>query len=454
MFKFRFLLFSFMLWLLMMLFSHDFVINQLNKDSTKVQALMTAQQHHFELNTPRLSDVVKSFQQHWQASDNALVATSADPELSLQLNGFVVNTTIHNELRIETNMPDELAVQFRLEFSDQLKQIFYDSGPLSLEGVKHTVDLNGIDWQVKQPSLAATTSPSLQWQQVGTANALVIRFFAVTPNQFQLTGVKLLQSKLPPTVASTTTCVEGSSYSCLTTNVLRHESDQVIQKNGFIVSTYQSISSYPAWTWLLAAWLTAMFIMRSYPSDGFAVYAWVNALFVFVWLMHQQWLMSWESHLRWPLLLGFVGLMWVKRSALIRPKHWAWPVWLISMGVAGLMLMLAPNWSFINHVPFYFAWAIIQQLLLGPVFSDLLVKHCKGSNALTAVFVGVLFSVIHAPNHTLMLVTLISGVFWSYAWLSYKNIYANAFSHALLALLFYQLMPPQWLASAKIGVFF
>ncbi|MCX7554537.1 CPBP family intramembrane metalloprotease [Marinicella sp. S1101] len=416
---------------------------------------MAAQQHHFERQTPQLSDVVKSFQKHWRTSDKGLLATSANPELSLQLNGFVVNTAIHTELEIDTNMREDMVTQYRLEFSDQLKQIFYDSGPLLLEGMNHTVDLNEIDWQVKQPSTdATTTSAVMQWQQIGTANALVIRFIGVDTEGFELRGIHLIQSIKSAANPVSTVCDTGWSVSCVISNVLRHETDNEIQQNGFIVTSYQAISGYPAWVWLLAAWLTAMFVLRLCQVQSFAVYAWVNAVFVFIWLIHQHWFVDWEPYLRWPLLLAFAVLLLLYRGILIRPKSLAAPVWLVSLAVATLMLVLMPSWSFINEVPFYFAWAIIQQLLLGPVFCNQLVKHFRGSHALTAVFVGVIFSIIHAPNHTLMMVTLVAGFAWSYAWLKYENIYANAFSHALLALLFYQLVPPQWLVSAKIGVFF
>jgi membrane protease YdiL (CAAX protease family) len=97
---------------------------------------------------------------------------------------------------------------------------------------------------------------------------------------------------------------------------------------------------------------------------------------------------------------------------------------------------------------------LVQQTLLGPVFSDKLKNHLQLSNVSTAWLVGVLFAIIHAPNQALMLATLLGGVFWSASWLKYRNIYVNACSHALLALLFYEISPDAWLGSARIGMFF
>ena len=164
------------------------------------------------------------------------------------------------------------------------------------------------------------------------------------------------------------------------------------------------------------------------------------------------------NFLRWPLLALFIMLLWHYKQYLKVPKNAAKPVWLISI-LLSVVLMLGFNkgqieFDFLADMPLYLVWAWLQQLLLGPLLSRLMMRQLNVSEWVVACIVGMLFSIIHAPNHVLMLVTLFGGVGWSYAWLKYENLYANIFSHAILALIFYQVMPDAWLGSARIGVFF
>ena len=181
----------------------------------------------------------------------------------------------------------------------------------------------------------------------------------------------------------------------------------------------------------------------------------VSAVYLTVYILHQSWMFDVAAIFRWSLLLMFVILIWQFRQTFYTLKSTALPLWIGSFLVAiGISLVGGFNLDFIRSLPLYLLWAIVQQLLIGPVFSTTIYHQLKVSKLATACLVGVLFSVIHSPNHMLMFVTLIGGVVWSYTWLKYENIYANAFSHALLALVFYQSMPAQWLGSARIGVFF
>ena len=203
------------------------------------------------------------------------------------------------------------------------------------------------------------------------------------------------------------------------------------------------------------AWaLMLLLVFRNTQADA-VIYFMVTAVFLTISVSHQNFLVAYFPFFNWSLLLLLLLLVWLNRQVFLSPQNKALPVWLISALVAMVFLILKHfEISFLRSLPMYFLWACVQQILIGPVFSERLRHHLKLSKLLTACVVGVLFSIIHTPNHMLMLATLLGGTAWSYAWLRYENIYANAFSHALLALVFYQLMPEDWLGSARIGVFF
>lgn len=172
-------------------------------------------------------------------------------------------------------------------------------------------------------------------------------------------------------------------------------------------------------------------------------------------LMQTNVLLTVLERLPWLAIVMFIlpTVLLIKRW--VRPHGAAILIWLITFGFALVMFFLSDfEWTFIRDLPLYVLWALAQQVILGPLVSDYLHQKAGLSTGITALLCGVLFALLHVPNQMLMLATFCGGLLWSFTWLRYRNIYANAISHALLALLFYQTMPGHLLGTARVGFWF
>ena len=105
----------------------------------------------------------------------------------------------------------------------------------------------------------------------------------------------------------------------------------------------------------------------------------------------------------------------------------------------------------------YPIWALGQQLILNGYFADKIDLALQGrysqnhSYLETALFTGLLFSLIHLPNPVLMPVTLIGGILSVYFFYRTQNIYLIAILHAALALSVKYSLPDSWHHNLRIG---
>ena len=160
-------------------------------------------------------------------------------------------------------------------------------------------------------------------------------------------------------------------------------------------------------------------------------------------------------------LMGLAAIWFV----FIKNKSW-WLVsqkgsiklWLIVLSVAGLLMLLSDfSLKFLPLLPVYFLWAGFQQALMVSLFQWLNKSKAfnnKGTDWLLVVFVAVCFAVLHMPNHYLMFLTFVGGLFWIGVWSKYKNLLLMVVSHSLWALLLYQAVGEVWLHSARVGFSF
>ena len=436
----------------MMLFSYDFMASQLNQKNLIKQQSVETGQYHLNIQNLKLNNVVDSFDHHWTSLAEGVKAINADPEVSIELNGFTLMSSIHQYLQLSLNQDELLAGSYKIEFSNQKEAAFYDSDKRLISELKAPIDLSELIWTSHYPEKINSPRQEIDWSEIGLLDALVIRFYDIKPVQLILTGVMIEQNNKAKFISRKLICNQPIELFCFVTNRMRFNHDEMGSTQSFI--EYQTIISFKPWVWLLASWLTVMFILKISGVQNVYAYALVATLFFTVLSIHQNWMLNYGSYFKWLLLLGFIVLLWFKRACLAVPKNMALGLLIPTLMTAAVMLAFSGKVGFLNSLPAYFIWALIQQLLLGPLFTDHLHQQLKIPGWLTACLVGVLFSILHAPNHMLMLATLVAGISWSWAWLKYQNIYANALSHALLALLYYQVMPDAWLGSARIGVFF
>jgi hypothetical protein len=109
-----------------------------------------------------------------------------------------------------------------------------------------------------------------------------------------------------------------------------------------------------------------------------------------------------------------------------------------------------PTLTAFNDFPMYFLWAVIQQFVLGYLLAERIFYNRIQNKLIASLFAGLVFAIFHMPSIALMLATFIGGTCWALAWLWFKRFIPLAISHALLALMFYYVMPAQYLYSAKV----
>ncbi len=452
----HFLLLS-LVWLLMWAFAHDYVVVNTNHNNQQrvEQIEQQALNYRWPMQSPR--EVVASFRDDWQTTDQGLSA-HADTAvgMSLDLQGRWIDPRWQQSLWLNY-VTDSATVEeawLKLEFSDQQQQIYYVSPDLPLSDLSVPIDLTGFLWLAEnKPSVEA--DEFFAWQALPPTNALVLRFFFPKATSVTVKAVEIRQTKAGSTETQPCQSLPEARLTCYLTNQIKAKDRQYHQQG--VILSFESFSQQRPWVYfIVAACLLLLWLRWGIGGRGhLQLMAVLGLIFVAVACLHQPWMSTYFSYLRWPLLLVFIWLVFVYRRCFRKPQHAAWLLLASTLLVAAVMLWFGHGgWGFLRNLPFYFVWAWVQQLLLGPLFTELIHQRINRSAWLTAALVGVLFSLIHAPNHMLMMATLLAGVIWSWAWLKYRNLYVNAFSHALLALVFYQTMPAAWLGSARIGIFF
>ncbi len=149
--------------------------------------------------------------------------------------------------------------------------------------------------------------------------------------------------------------------------------------------------------------------------------------------------------------------------------HWRWfprtvdgwrDVALWTAALIGVLLIIAaiaspPGWpdpiSLAIHATRYTLWALLQQLILGPLLIDRL-HAVNGDKARSIVIGAIIFSAFHFPNFALICVTLVAGLIWGRLYLRYHALLPLALSHGVLGALFEHLLPGYLRWSGKVGV--
>lgn len=178
----------------------------------------------------------------------------------------------------------------------------------------------------------------------------------------------------------------------------------------------------------------------------------------------------WKVFIICELLL--VGLGIVSFSVLVRwDTLYAsfWPVTIIAIGGAAVVLALHVFFRFFDDFPFvtgqsaadkwqlfsmqsffaqwfgYFFWAWVQQFIFLALFVTGMtrcVDLASQRNRVAVIVVGALFfGMVHLPNIWLFMITTALGVVFTHVYLKHRNIFLIAMAHAFLAALYYHLLP-------------
>jgi hypothetical protein len=82
-------------------------------------------------------------------------------------------------------------------------------------------------------------------------------------------------------------------------------------------------------------------------------------------------------------------------------------------------------------LPFYVAWGLVQQCIFQGILNRRLQEVIE-SKWLVVLLVGLIFSAVHVPRWWLVALTAIIGPVWAAIYCCIPNLYALAFSHAVL----------------------
>jgi len=122
---------------------------------------------------------------------------------------------------------------------------------------------------------------------------------------------------------------------------------------------------------------------------------------------------------------------------------------ILAIGAGGFLNSIDPPASIAMKLAEYFAWAVAQQFALQSVILRRLEDiGLRGSASLAA---AVLFSLVHAPNPGLLILTFLGGLLWCSTFRRHPNLAAVALSHAVLAVVFVSALPPAATGGYRIG---
>jgi len=95
-------------------------------------------------------------------------------------------------------------------------------------------------------------------------------------------------------------------------------------------------------------------------------------------------------------------------------------------------------------------WALFQQYALqGYINRRAQIVFGKGAKSI--LLVALLFSVVHFPNPTLSVLTLVGGLVWAAVYQRHPNLFALAASHTIASLTVALALPPDVINSLRVG---
>ena len=121
----------------------------------------------------------------------------------------------------------------------------------------------------------------------------------------------------------------------------------------------------------------------------------------------------------------------------------------VAIGAGFLLKSIDPPRNAAVELAYYFAWALAQQFALQSVILRRIEDTgLRGSAPLAA---AALFSLVHAPNPGLMILTFFGGLLWCSTFRRNPNLVAVALGHAILAVVIASTLPASVIGGYRIG---
>lgn len=424
-------------------FAHDFVAQHINQriqtEHTKAEQAGLAQT--WDVN--QKDDLITVFDgerqgDSWQGQQVGF---------SLLMPKWPIDPKLHQSFQFGFEFSDAPEVTWVFEVSDVIEGRFYTSKQVFKSG-QHQLDLNDLTWLDEQ-------GQNTPWQKIPRVNTWVVRGYAQVEGRWSFTPWQLDQMKpqAVPHIQSTDCQAQANPghwlMPCWSSNSMVQLDQNASQKDPN--QSHQFTLWYSSSVWLSAV---VFVLLLGLAMAGYAR-AWLmtSALFTVasvVLLLHPMG-MYWGVALLMPVVIWqayHYRHIWTVNQW--QSKGW----WLLVIAVAVVLWGLG-GWQtdFIVHWPQYMLWALFQQLAMVAVYQSFK-KRTQLPWQLNLPVTALLFAAFHLPNHHLMLMTGVGGLFWLFIWQRNRNIWLMAISHSLWALLLYQAVGETWLHSARVGLRF
>ena len=156
------------------------------------------------------------------------------------------------------------------------------------------------------------------------------------------------------------------------------------------------------------------------------------------------------------------GSIYLSLRLIDRAPRWHWiggpAAWAIPATSVALAIVLALVLHGRSEVIYpdavtalrYVGWAAIQQLILSRVVADRLTA-LDWSVPGVSLSAATAFALLHAPNQSLMLLTLVGGLLWTRSWQRHRALLPNVVAHAVCGLIASAAIDRSWLWSAEVG---
>ncbi len=213
-------------------------------------------------------------------------------------------------------------------------------------------------------------------------------------------------------------------------------------------------------TWVLLALLLVAWLWRT-KSPGWRIVVQVGAaLLMPLWLS-----VGLRMGTRFTVLdylFVVAGVSYLIMLLMQRGHPWKWfgrpAAWLIpaaSVVMTAALAMLIPRengpQALDSIAAFrYLAWAAIQQVIVLRIVADR-ISGLGWSTCWVVLAAATAFALLHAPNQSLMVLTLVGGLLWTWNWRRHRALLPNVFAHALCGLIASAAIDRSWLWSAEIG---
>ncbi|MBL4772478.1 MAG: CPBP family intramembrane metalloprotease [Alcanivoracaceae bacterium] len=399
-------------------------------------------------------DIVQPYQKFWQelAGSNQIKAIKGqNPQLSLNFSGEVINSLYHPVLQIKS--PSELHGSLKIQFKTELDDdYFYYSDTIELSGKELRIDLVqnwegrnsqtnkvvNVGWGASMQKISSLvlyfnnpdqdlliTSISMPYGHNYPGKEMVyeVNCQGEIQNSSLLDQVHLKVFKLK------TPCFLPSNYLWLNKNMQNRYPESIF----FIddINLWQQVGSHKVNNFYTNI-LTLNLILYLYAMFVIVVAAIVTKRYSVSAAKQYNKVPRFHS-----LLLSYAFIL------------------IPSLIILSLLMFykLADSTTF-KLLPMYFVWALFQQFILGYILAERIFYQRIQNRIISSVLAALVFSILHMPSVTLMLVTFVAGIFWAYSWLFFKRLIPLALSHSVLALMFYYLISERFLYSAKIFQWF